>query len=133
MSYYKCKNITMNKKKNLIRITIADSSLRPLSFYTVTLGTENDDFDEKCRSLFEQLYTRNIQCYLSVKNGSFESAEQAWKAMLKQNYDLSQTELWELSYQADHESDPKKKADLQASVKQIKEECYQIWKSELEL
>lgn len=133
MSYYKCKNITMNRKKNQIRITIADSSLRPLSFYTVSLGTETDDFDEKCRTLYEQLYTRNVQCYPSVKNGIFENAEQAWKSRLKQNYDLTQTDLWDLSYQADHEPDPKKKSDLKATVEQIKEECYQSWITALKI
>lgn len=133
MSYYKCKNISMDRDKNMIRITIADSSLRPLSFTTVDFSDKEKGFDHNCRELFEQIYSRNIQCYPSIKNGLFEVADRAWKQMLKINYDLTQNDLWDLSYEATHESDPIKRSSLKEKVERIKTECYKVWKKALRL
>lgn len=133
MSYYKCKYISMNRGKNEIRVTIADSSLRPLSFTTVDLSDKEKDFDYNCRKLFEQIYSRNIQCYPSIKNGTFEVADRTWKQMLKKNYNLSQNDLWNLSYEAAHETDPIKRSSLMEKVEKIKTECYKAWKEILNL
>lgn len=124
MSYYKCKNISIDKKKNRIRITIADSSLRPLSFSTIDLGSENDCFETKCRCLFNNLFSANIQCYPSVKKGLFTRAQTYWLKFLETKYGMSLHDLWELQYEINRGNGQ----DNIESFIQIKAECYENWK-----
>ena len=127
MSHFKCKSISMNEKKNEITLTVADSSLRPLSFKEIALRADGSTYEEKCKELFEQLYSGNVQPYQSANRGIFYAAEIAWQSMLKTKYGYSLKDLWDFDYKARCETNQTLKQKLLLEVSQIKNECYECW------
>lgn len=112
MSYYICKNISLFPKKNIIKAQIADSSLRPLTFYTFELFNNeyytNLTFEEKLYKLYVNFMEGNIHPYKSADKGLWHFAlldinneiklatnktlwehwgSDDWNTILKSNYD----------------------------------------------
>lgn len=94
MSYEKCKRITLDEKKNKIKICIASNNCRPLTYYTTELCCSEDEdyqdytFQDKLITLYENMESGCIQ--ISTINENTEDFEYA---MCKVNEYLRQNNI----------------------------------------
>ena len=97
MSYYLCKRISLNEKKNTIKVCVADSSLRPVSYSTCELCKGDDyTFEEKLLHLFYDLKSGNIQIHAINENTEkFGYAMCKVREWLKENNIDSYEDLFE--------------------------------------
>lgn len=79
MSYELCKRITLNKKKNEIKVCIASNNWRPIEYHTCGLcegeSYKNYTFEDKLISLYESIESGCIQ--ISTINDNTENFEYA--------------------------------------------------------
>lgn len=76
MSYYLCKRIILNEKKNIIKVCVASNNVYPKTYRVCELCDEkNYTFDEKLLHLFYDLQSGNIQ--ISSINDNTEKFEYA--------------------------------------------------------
>lgn len=117
--YYKCKNITLDEACNQITINIAANNLRPLCFEKTTLKGET--FEDKLQTLFDLIYSRELQIYKSVRNGTFERAwNYAWNEMQKEHPQIRYlSDLWDM--------DASHSLRNSVKVKEIKNKLYEDW------
>ena len=102
MSYELCKNISLNEKKNEIKVTIASNNVYPKTYTTCELCKseykrfKNYTFQDKLIGLFSDLMDGNIQISTINDNTSnFEYALCKVYEYLKENNINSYTDLYE--------------------------------------
>lgn len=100
MSYELCKRITLNKKKNEIKVCIASNNLRPIEYHTCGLcegeSYKNYTFEDKLICLYEAMQTGCIQ--ISTINDNTENFEYAMckvREYFRQNNINSYEDLYE--------------------------------------
>ena len=67
MSYYKVKRMSVNKKTGKATVCVADSSLRPLTYFTAEYAKDKD-LEEKLTCACEDLLNGNLQPTKSAKS-----------------------------------------------------------------
>ncbi len=72
MSYYVTRKITCNEKTGKLSVTAADSSVRPLTFFTSEYMKEETDFSRRVIRLIISIFEGNFQLY---KNANDKFAE----------------------------------------------------------
>lgn len=66
MSYEICRNISLNEKKNIIKVCVACNNVYPHTFETVSYGNDSMSFKHKLKLLLSDVDGGNIQPYSSV-------------------------------------------------------------------
>lgn len=61
MSYYKLKSVGFQKSAGKIFVTVADSSLRPLTYFRVEYAQNVKNFAEKCKCFWVDVFNGNIR------------------------------------------------------------------------
>lgn len=82
MSYVKCKNISVNEKKNSIKICGADNNVHPLTYHTFELNFKNNEtFEEKMYEVFREISGGCLQLNNSLYKWNY--------AIIKTNEELN--------------------------------------------